>query len=572
MDHSRDSLRVRWAQTLDVCAGDDAVSAPKPWPPDTEPQVTATESRFKGVKMRQGVVHATPGLAPEVIERNVEWRTSRFRYCYESGLWKQPLASVEVTVRIVIDRSGATASSRLESSRGPAEVVSCIEMAFAALSFPPPKSATVDVSYGVVFTAPPDAPPPAAPAVGPWASGAIRWAQVLSGPAPMRVYDVSADGREGFVVAGVLTGPATFGTVQLHSPRARAVFVLRLDAHGQATAGATLDDFPAPVGDEGVLLAVAPDGDAIVAAPVATGRFVDLKPEPGTTAFLARVGADGTLRWSRDTAVQTVTGLAVGSDGGALVGNFNQLGNMGTSMLVRWSADGSMRWQKVLGDLLHGDPRWPDMHWRATLRGVAIDREGAIVVIGTAGYGSAEHIDLGLGPVNANGFVAKLASDGQPLWSRGTARGEPMAVAAFGDRVVVGTNAACGHAEEDSLVMAMDSRDGAARWAWRLPEHWPVSRVAIGPQGHVTFVAWRGERDALLGSVDPAGAPSWTRRLRVPEAAAWQGQEQERPPTFAETEAGPVLFTYGVETMKDLPEEPSWLRSFSTIRVVALAQ
>jgi hypothetical protein len=58
----------------------------------------------------------------------------------------------------------------------------------------------------------------------------------------------------------------------------------------------------------------------------------------------------------------------------------------------------------------------------------------------------------------------------------------------------------------------------------------------------------------------------------VPEAAAWQGQEQERPPTFAETEAGPVLFTYGVETMKDLPEEPSWLRSFSTIRVVALAQ
>ena len=71
----------------------------------------------------------------------------RFRLCYENGLRNNPNLQGRVSVRFVIDRSGAVSSTADGRSDLPDHgVVQCVVHAFGKLSFPQPEGGMVTVA------------------------------------------------------------------------------------------------------------------------------------------------------------------------------------------------------------------------------------------------------------------------------------------------------------------------------------------------------------------------------------------------------------------------------------------
>jgi hypothetical protein len=248
-----------------------------------------------------------------------------------------------------------------------------------------------------------------------------------------------------------------------------------------------------------------------------------------------------------------VTGVAVGADGtGMVVGLYEQPSFVAGSRILRWSPDGVPSWQRELGH--EGKPGW---RWPAFARGVAIDGDGAAIVVGTTEPWAPGHLDLGQGVVNAHreaGFVAKLTPDGRAVWSRGTLRAEPHAVAVSSGRVLVGGTLECVPNTERAFVLSMDANTGVPGWTWRMAEgSWRASRVALAPGGEGAFLvwAWSDEPTATIGTVDPGGRAGWTRRM-WPDDGPFEGL-----PLLAESAQGPVLLFRGRDTLHDLPDPES---------------
>jgi hypothetical protein len=92
-------------------------------------------------------------LPPETIQRIVRQNFGRFRLCYEEHLRMQPSLQGRVTVKFVIDRTGAVAISQDAGSDLPdSAVVSCVVKAFGTLSFPQPEGGLVTVIYPIIFS------------------------------------------------------------------------------------------------------------------------------------------------------------------------------------------------------------------------------------------------------------------------------------------------------------------------------------------------------------------------------------------------------------------------------------
>lgn len=92
-------------------------------------------------------------LPPEVIQRIVRQNFGRMRLCYETGLTRNPSLEGRMAVKFVISRSGeVTTAASEDHSFGDAAVTSCVERAFASLSFPQPEGGIVTVVYPLVFS------------------------------------------------------------------------------------------------------------------------------------------------------------------------------------------------------------------------------------------------------------------------------------------------------------------------------------------------------------------------------------------------------------------------------------
>jgi hypothetical protein len=106
---------------------------------------------FKGPRYANPTVNGR--LPPEVIQRIVRANDGRYRFCYQSGLKTNPALTGRVTVRFMIDRTGAVAIAADGGSDIPdASVRQCVVSAFTSLTFPAPDSGTVTVVYPITFS------------------------------------------------------------------------------------------------------------------------------------------------------------------------------------------------------------------------------------------------------------------------------------------------------------------------------------------------------------------------------------------------------------------------------------
>ena len=92
-------------------------------------------------------------LPPEVVQRVVRQSFGRMRMCYEAGLKRNPSLEGRISVKFVIDRSGAVAmASTADRSFADNEVASCVERSFKSMSFPEPEGGIVTVVYPLVLS------------------------------------------------------------------------------------------------------------------------------------------------------------------------------------------------------------------------------------------------------------------------------------------------------------------------------------------------------------------------------------------------------------------------------------
>jgi hypothetical protein len=104
-------------------------------------------------RVRMGVTELNGTLAPEVVQRIVRQNFGRFRMCYEQGLQNNPNLTGRVSVRFVIDRTGAVSSAANGGSDLPdSDVVACVVRAYYGLSFPSPENGIVTVRYPIMFS------------------------------------------------------------------------------------------------------------------------------------------------------------------------------------------------------------------------------------------------------------------------------------------------------------------------------------------------------------------------------------------------------------------------------------
>jgi hypothetical protein len=107
-------------------------------------------SHFKGPRYANPSVNGR--LAPEVIQRIVRLNDGRYRNCYETALRTNPNLQGRVSVKFMIDRTGAVAIAADGGSDMPDEGVRrCVVASFLTLSFPAPESGAVSVVYPIVF-------------------------------------------------------------------------------------------------------------------------------------------------------------------------------------------------------------------------------------------------------------------------------------------------------------------------------------------------------------------------------------------------------------------------------------
>ena len=108
--------------------------------------------QVKAPRIREGATSVNGRLPPEVIQRIVRQNFGRFRLCYENGLRNNPNLQGRVTVKFVIDRSGAVGMTADGGSDIPdAGVVGCVVRGFGNLSFPQPEGGMVTVVYPIIF-------------------------------------------------------------------------------------------------------------------------------------------------------------------------------------------------------------------------------------------------------------------------------------------------------------------------------------------------------------------------------------------------------------------------------------
>jgi hypothetical protein len=195
---------------------------------------------------------------------------------------------------------------------------------------------------------------------------------------------------------------------------------------------------------------IATDADEVAAGLDADTLTVVVSATTGageqTRWLVARFDTDGNELWRRnwgEAGVNTCGGIALG-DGGIFVTGRAQSGDVPVCVVVKYTLEGNIAWQKGLA---LGDKSWG--------RDVCALEGGACAVTGAAG--TDENIDL---------MITRLESDGRTAW----ARNYDFACGDAGQAIAAGPNgrlaviAVAGTAENNDIMTLCFGPNGDTLW------------------------------------------------------------------------------------------------------------
>jgi hypothetical protein len=104
-----------------------------------------------GASHLAGDIKVSGGLTASAIRSGVHTEAARLRSCYEHGLAANPHLAGSVMVSFSVDEHGAVLDVETQSDAIPADVTSCIQSAFNAMTFPAPKAAPAKIVYPIDF-------------------------------------------------------------------------------------------------------------------------------------------------------------------------------------------------------------------------------------------------------------------------------------------------------------------------------------------------------------------------------------------------------------------------------------
>lgn len=297
------------------------------------------------------------------------------------------------------------------------------------------------------------------------ADGGLLWTKTFSG-VPLAV---QIDPAGDVILTGWFVNFVNFGTGDVLSAGLEDAFVAKLS--GADAAGIWTIALGGAANDRGRGIAAGPSGEAIVTGEfrgIATFGASVLTSAGERDGFLVWVGTDGSVgRTLRFGESGDDMGNAVDVDGfgyavvaGAFSGSFQGLPSLGgyDGLVAKYSPEGAIMWRVGLGSSAED---------RAYA--VGLDPMGAALVTGFIS-GSA---DLGDGVVTG-AFVAKYASSGVHVWSRGFGTGVGNGIAVDGAGNCTSTGGFGGSTDfgggfldgaDGSVFIASYAADGSHRWS-----------------------------------------------------------------------------------------------------------
>lgn len=253
-------------------------------------------------------------------------------------------------------------------------------------------------------------------------ASAPAWARRFGGPEGDEAAAVAVDGQGSVYVIGQITGEVAFDDIVLEGAGHSDIFVAKLSPAGEVqwarAIGGSGHDFGTGIG-------VSPDGKIIILGVFADdvqvgGRILRARGPQDT--LLAALSADGEPLWARGLSSPVWdmgTALALDANGDIVVaGSFSGTLDVGDrigeqvlhsggdadAFVARFGADGAPVWARRLGG-----EGWDE----AT--GVAVDREGRAVVVGSS---TDTTTGATTNAVGGSAFVAVHGPGGEELWSQ----------------------------------------------------------------------------------------------------------------------------------------------------------
>lgn len=240
--------------------------------------------------------------------------------------------------------------------------------------------------------------------------------------------------------------------------------------------------------------------------------------------------ADEQRGW--DVAVDPSSGAVyvVGSfKSGITFGSDILLATVRDAFVAKLDVDGKPIWAKSFG-----------VEGSQSITSVAVDTKGDVLILGSNFSGGV--LDFGFGPIPAGAFVAKLTSDGTPVWSKSCdiVAGGPtgLDVDRKDNSVVITANftgsASCGlsnHMSSGStdILLAKFDTAGTPQWSHSFggPGDDTVSGVAVGSTGHIAMagsfdgsivfgsskLVTTNNTDGYLVRFDAGGNYAWHKQL-----------------------------------------------------------
>lgn len=353
-------------------------------------------------------------------------------------------------------------------------------------------------------------------------AGEAYWAKSAGDGTDQRVSAVAYDGAGNVIIAGNFVGSIDLGTGPLQSAGGTDIFVAKLDSMGNtlwsqrfgAVADQTVNAIAVDAMDHIWLTGEFQNAVDFGGGSLKSGGIEDM--------FVAHLDGGGTHVFSQGyggTGFQSGRSIAVGAQqqiillatventidfgGGALA-------SQGSTdiALAALGQDGSHAWSKIFGGATADTPSELAVH--------PGDAKGEITLTG----GFTGTIDFGNGPMTGNGgndvFLARIASDGSPIWSKSfgdigeqsaraiatDASGNVLLAGAFLGNLDLGGGALSSMGSEDIFVAKFNAM-GDHLWSKSFGDaSQQVPRaIAVDTKGRVFITG------SVAGSADFGGGP-----------------------------------------------------------------